>query len=82
LVNSALYEAELALHISDGDRRRALGLATEPVSILDAFRDAHGQPEVRELFTSAQLHLAGHTCIDARAAKWKVAHRHADTVTE
>jgi ketosteroid isomerase-like protein len=49
-VESALYEAELALHNGDADPRRALWSRNEPVSILGALRDAHGQQEVEEAF--------------------------------
>jgi hypothetical protein len=55
---SALYEAEVALHNGDANRRRALWSRKEPVSILGAFRDAHGHQEVEESF--AFLDLARH----------------------
>ena len=50
-VKTSLYEAELALHNGDAVPRRALWSRTEPVSVLGAFRDAHGQQEVSRLFT-------------------------------
>ena len=50
-VKTALYDAELALHNGDAAPRRALWSRTEPVSVLGAFRDAHGQQEVNQLFT-------------------------------
>jgi ketosteroid isomerase-like protein len=53
-VRSALYEAELALHNGDAAPRRALWSRNEPVSILGAFRNAHGQQELDELFTGLE----------------------------
>jgi ketosteroid isomerase-like protein len=50
-VASALYEAELALHNGDAGPRRALWSRNEPVSVLGAWRNAHGQRELDELFT-------------------------------
>ena len=51
-VNTALYDAERALHNGDVGRRRALWSRKEPVSILGAWRNATGQHELGELFTS------------------------------
>ncbi len=51
-VGSALYEAELALHNGDAAPRRALWSRNEPVSVLGAWRNAHGQQEIDELFTA------------------------------
>jgi ketosteroid isomerase-like protein len=51
-VKTALYEAELALHNGDPAPRRALWSANEPVSVLGAWRNAHGQREIDELFTT------------------------------
>jgi len=51
-VKTALYEAELALHNGDAAPRRALWSRNEPVSVLGAWRNAHGQHELDELFTS------------------------------
>jgi ketosteroid isomerase-like protein len=122
-VTSVLYDAELALHNGDAAPRRAIWSRNEPVSILGAFRNAHGQPELDELFASLEqsfsdctsyafelqvydvmgdmAYTAGleHTTasINGRPRsytlratqvyrregdQWKVAHRHADTVTE
>ena len=50
-VKSALYEAELALVNGDSRPRRALWSRDEPVSVLGAWRNAHGQHELDELFT-------------------------------
>ncbi|MFF8873100.1 nuclear transport factor 2 family protein [Streptomyces massasporeus] len=51
-VTTALYEAELALHNGDAAPRRALWSRNEPVSVLGAWRNAHGQQELGELFTT------------------------------
>lgn len=51
-VKTTLYEAELALHNGDAALRRALWSRNEPVSVLGAWRNAHGQSELDELFTS------------------------------
>ena len=51
-VKTTLYEAELALHNGDAAPRRALWSRNEPVSVLSAWRNAHGQHELDELFTS------------------------------
>ena len=51
-VDGALYDAELALHNGDAAPRRALWSRNEPVSVLGAWRNAHGQREIDELFTA------------------------------
>ena len=51
-VKTDLYEAELALHNGDASPRRALWSRNEPVSVLGAWRNAHGQEELDELFDS------------------------------
>ena len=51
-VRGPLYEAELALHNGDAGPRRALWSRNEPVSVLGAWRNANGQQELDELFTS------------------------------
>jgi ketosteroid isomerase-like protein len=51
-VTTALYEAEFALHNGDSTLRRALWSRNEPVSVLGAWRNAHGQQEINDLFTS------------------------------
>jgi ketosteroid isomerase-like protein len=51
-VKSALYEAEFALLNGDAGPRRALWSRNEPVSVLGAWRNAHGQNELDELFSS------------------------------
>ena len=51
-VRTVLHEAEFALHDGDPAPRRAIWSRTEPVSVLGAWRNAHGQAEVDELFTA------------------------------
>ncbi|MEU1320488.1 nuclear transport factor 2 family protein [Streptomyces tibetensis] len=51
-VKTALYEAELALHNGDPALRRALWSRREPVSVMGAWRNAHGQEELDGLFTN------------------------------
>ncbi len=51
-VKTTLYEAELALHNGDAAPRRALWSRNEPVSVLGAWRNAHGQHELDELFSA------------------------------
>jgi len=51
-VESELYQAELALHNGDAAPRQALWSRTEPVSVLGAWRNAHGRHELDELFTA------------------------------
>jgi ketosteroid isomerase-like protein len=50
-VNSALYEAEVALHNGDAAPRRAIWSRNEPLTILGAMRNAYGWQEVDEAFT-------------------------------
>ena len=50
-VEGDLHHAELALHNGDAGPRRALWSRNEPVSVLCAWRNAHGQQEIDELFT-------------------------------
>ena len=51
-VRTALYEAERALHSGESAPRRALWSRNDPVSVLGAWRNANGQDELDELFTS------------------------------
>jgi ketosteroid isomerase-like protein len=51
-VHGSVYAAEPALHNGDPGPRRALWSRNEPVSVLGAWRNADGQREVDELFTS------------------------------
>ena len=66
-VGSALHQAELALHNGDPAPRRALWSRNEPVSVLGAFRNAHGQPEIDALFTAL-----GHTFSDCKSYHYDV----------
>ena len=122
-VETALYEAEFALHNGDAAPRRAIWSRNEPVSVLGAWRNAYGQQELDQLFTglagsfsdcrSYEFDLQTYDVVDDMAytaglehtsasvggeprsytlratqiyrregGEWKVAHRHADTVTE
>lgn len=60
-VTTALYEAELALHNGDAAPRRALWSRNEPVSVLGAWRNAYGQQELDELFTTLGGSFSGCT---------------------
>ncbi|MFD7256787.1 nuclear transport factor 2 family protein [Streptomyces sp. NPDC059874] len=51
-VNTALYEAERALHNGNPAPRRALWSRNEPVSVLGAWRNANGRRELDELFAA------------------------------
>ncbi|MGW6704323.1 nuclear transport factor 2 family protein [Streptomyces sp. NPDC054956] len=51
-VRTELYQAELALHNGDAAPRRALWSRSEPVSVLGAWRNAHGLRELDDLFAS------------------------------
>ena len=122
-VRTALYDAELALHNGDAAPRRALWSRNEPVSVLGAWRNAHGQDELDELFvalgrsfskcTSYAFELQAYDVVGdmaytvglehtsalvdgeprsytlratqvyrREAGEWRVAHRHADPITE
>lgn len=51
-VRSSLHDAEVALHDGDAAPRTALWSRGEPVSVLGAWRDAHGQQELAALFAA------------------------------
>ncbi|MFD8236588.1 nuclear transport factor 2 family protein [Streptomyces sp. NPDC059696] len=53
-VETALYEAERALHNGDAAPRRALWSRHEPVSVLGAWRNARGQEELDSLFAALE----------------------------
>jgi ketosteroid isomerase-like protein len=53
-VQTALYGAEFAMHNGDAGPRRAIWSRHEPVSVLGAFRNAIGQRELDELFSSLE----------------------------
>jgi ketosteroid isomerase-like protein len=61
-VRTSLYDAEVALHNGDARPRRALWSRNEPVSVLGAWRSAHGQKEVDDLFTALSATFSH--CID------------------
>lgn len=122
-VNTALRQAELALHNGDAAPRRALWSLNEPVSVIGAWRNANGRDELDELFATLarsfshctsyafelqaydvvgdMAYTAGleHTSVSVdgqprtytlratqvyrrEGGEWKVAHRHADILTE
>jgi ketosteroid isomerase-like protein len=49
-LNSELYDAEVAVHNGDPTPRRAVWSRADPVSVLGAVMNAHGQQELDELF--------------------------------
>ena len=51
-VTTTLQEAETAMHDGDPAPRRAIWSRMEPVSVLGAWRNAHGLREIDELFTA------------------------------
>jgi ketosteroid isomerase-like protein len=51
-IRTALHDAERALHDGDAAPRRALWSRNEPVSVLGAWQNAHGQQELDQLFTA------------------------------
>lgn len=53
-VESALHQAELALHSGDAGPRRRIWSRTEPVSVLGAWRNAQGVSELDELFSALE----------------------------
>ena len=53
-VTTTLCDAELALHNGDAAPRRALWSRNEPVSVLGAWRAAHGQQELNALFAGLE----------------------------
>ena len=57
-VQSALYEAELALHNGDAGPRRVLWSRNDLVSLLGAWRNAVGQQQVDEAFTILERALS------------------------
>ena len=71
-VTSALYEAELALLNGDADPRRKLWSRGEPVSVLGAWRNAHGQDELDELFTALAKGFSDCTSYRFELLAWDV----------
>jgi ketosteroid isomerase-like protein len=60
-VETVLYQAEVALHDGDSAPRRAIWSRREPVSVLGAMRNAHGQAEVEQLFADIARSFSGCT---------------------
>ena len=63
-VSTALHDAERALHNGEAAPRRALWSRNEPVSVLGAWRNANGQRELDELFTSLAASFSECTSYD------------------
>lgn len=121
-VRTTLHEAEVALHNGDPTPRRVIWSRNDPVTVLGAWRNATGQQELDDLFTSLgasfshctsyEFELLAHDVVGDMAytvglehtsasvdgqprtytlratqvyrreeGEWRVAHRHADTVT-
>src|SRR4051812_36565080 len=74
-VNTALYEAERALHNGEPAARRALWSRNEPVSVLGAWRNAIGQRTRRALHLSRRELLEVHV-VRIRAARVRRGRRH------
>jgi ketosteroid isomerase-like protein len=72
-VKTALYEAELALHNGDPAPRRALWSRSEPVSVLGAWRNAHGQQEIDELFKALGKSFSDCTSYEFEMLEYDVA---------
>lgn len=51
-LKSELYDAEVAVHNGDPGPRRGVWSRNDPVSVLGAVMNAHGQQELDELFRS------------------------------
>lgn len=49
-VQTSLRDAEIAIHNGDAEPRRAIWSRDEPVSVLGAVKNAHGQQELDVLF--------------------------------
>ena len=49
-VQSVLKDAEIAVHNGDAGPRRAIWSRNDPVTVLGAWKNAVGQPELNELF--------------------------------
>jgi ketosteroid isomerase-like protein len=72
-VQTALYEAEVALHNGDAAPRRALWSRSEPVSVLGAWRNANGQQELHELFSSLERSFSDCTSYEVELHAFDVA---------
>jgi ketosteroid isomerase-like protein len=60
-VNSALRDAEIAVHNGDATPRRAIWSRTEPVTVLGAWKSAVGRAEIDELFSDLEQTFSGCT---------------------
>ena len=49
-IRTTLRDAEIAIHNGDAEPRRAIWSRNEPVSVLGAVKNAHGQQELDALF--------------------------------
>ena len=58
-LETELYEAELAVHNGDAAPRRAIWSHQDPVSVLGAVMNAHGQHELDELFQTLAERFSG-----------------------
>ena len=72
-VETALYEAEVALHNGDAGPRRAIWSRNEPVSILGALRNACGHQEVEELFALLEQSFSDCTSYSVELLAYDVA---------
>jgi len=69
-VKTTLYDAEVALHNGDAAPQRALWSRNEPVSVLGAWRNAHGQQELDELFAALARSFCHLTRDDPRSHRF------------
>nr|WP_270108532.1 nuclear transport factor 2 family protein [Glycomyces luteolus]MDA1358727.1 nuclear transport factor 2 family protein [Glycomyces luteolus] len=60
-VNTAVREAETALHEGDATARRAIWSRKNPVTVFGAWKTAVGIAETDELFTYLEQHFSGCT---------------------
>jgi ketosteroid isomerase-like protein len=57
-VNSRLRDAEIAIHDGNADPRREIWSQQEPVTVLGAWKNAVGQPALKELFDGLEQTFA------------------------
>jgi ketosteroid isomerase-like protein len=60
-VNSALKDAEIAVHNGDATPRRAIWSRREPVTVFGAWKSAVGRAEIDELFSYLEQTFSGCT---------------------
>ena len=63
-VESVLRDAEIALHNGDHRPRRAVWSRQDPVSVLGAAKNAHGQHELDDLFSGLAKRFSDCTSYD------------------